>query len=160
MINLGPVAIAKNGVIGKNNDLPWHIPEDLRHFKSITEGGIVIMGRKTFESILNKLGKPLPNRINVVITSKSHFQVPEGVLVYPSLSKAIEAQKNNATIFLIGGYGIFKEGLEYADRALVTHIDNAYEGDIYFPEIDWKKWQKIAEEKHQGFSFVEYQKIT
>ena len=160
MITLGPVAIAKNGVIGKENDLPWYLPEDLKHFKTITDGGIVIMGRKTFESIITRLGKPLPNRINVVITSKPNLAVPEDVLVYSSLPEALEAKKGDGTIFLIGGYGIFKEGIEYADRALVTHIDIDYEGDVFFPEIDWTKWQKISEEKHEGFSFVEYEKIT
>lgn len=158
MIILGPVAIAHNGVIGSNNDLPWYLPEDLKHFKELTTGHTVVMGRKTFESIMKRLGKPLPNRTNVVITSQTNYQAPPGVLVYNDLDIALDDLKDQEKVFLIGGYNIFKAGIEKAQTMFVTHINKDYEGDISFPEIDWNRWQKTAEESHPEFTFAQYEK--
>lgn len=148
-------AVATNNVIGKNNELPWYLPEDLKHFKALTTGHAVLMGRKTFESIVARLGKPLPNRKNIVITRQTDYQAPEGVLVYADLDEAL---KNNAAenIFVIGGAEMYRQTIDRADRLEITHIDHDVEGDVTFPFIDPAIWKKAAEEKHEGFSFTTY----
>ena len=157
MIILGPVAVADNLVIGKGNDLPWNLPEDLKHFKEITSGKTVLMGRKTYESIFARLGKPLPNRKNVIITRQENYKVPEGVLVFPDLESAF--QKLSAEdIYIIGGAEIFKQALPFCNLAYITHVHGNYQGDAFFPEVDWSKWEKVSEEKHERFSFVTYKK--
>ncbi len=156
-------AVAKNGVIGKENALPWYLPEDLKRFRALTTGKTVLMGRKTFESIMHKLGKPLPNRTNIVITRDKGYQIPitdsssdERVVVYNNLNKAIEDYKDR-DLFIIGGGQIYKQTIDLADVLYITHVDQEIDGDVYFPEIDLSKWQKVEEEKHEGFSFTIYQ---
>ena len=149
-------AVAKNNVIGSKNDLPWHLPEDLKRFRQLTRGKVVVMGRKTYESIFARLKKPLPERTNVVISSQN-LELPEGVELYDSLTDAIGAHSGQE-IFIIGGAQIFKQSLSLADRLYITHIDKEYQGDAFFPEIDETIWQKTAEEKFEGYSFVTYQK--
>lgn len=149
-------AVAKNRVIGKENALPWYLPEDLKRFRHLTTGKTVLMGRKTFESIMRKLGKPLPNRKNVVVTGNLGYQVPEGVVVYNDLQKAISDLKNEE-LMIIGGGQIYKQTIDKADILYITHVDQEIDGDVYFPKIDLSKWQKVEEEKHEGFSFVIYQ---
>ncbi len=157
MIILGPVAVSENNVIGKNNDLPWHLPEDLKHFKELTLGKTVLMGRKTYESIIARLNKPLPGRKNVVITRQKDFKVPEGVLVFSDLPSAF--QKLSAEdIYIIGGAEIYKQALPLADVVLMTHIHDNYLGDAFFPPIDWNQWEKVEEEKHEKFTFAKYKK--
>lgn len=151
------VAVAKNGVIGAKNALPWYLPEDLKHFKKITTGHAVLMGRKTYESIVKRLGKPLPNRTNIVITRQADYQVPLGVEVYDWIDKAIAAHPNE-DIFVIGGAEIFKETVGKADKIYMTHVERDVEGDVFFPEIDWSKWKLVSEEKHDGFRFSEYKR--
>jgi dihydrofolate reductase len=153
------VAIAKNNVIGSKNDLPWYIPEDLKRFKALTTGHTVVMGRKTYDSIIKRLGKPLPNRKNVVITSQKDFAVPEGVEVFGTLDEAFHAHEKDEIIFAIGGARIFAEALPKADRLYITHVDKEYEGDVYFPEVDWTSFSKVKEEQHDGFSFADYHRI-
>lgn len=148
-------AVAKNNVIGKSNDLPWYLPEDLKRFKHLTNGQVVIMGRKTYESILNRLGKPLPNRTNVVITANPSYSVEEGVEKFTSLPDAIAAHQN-AEIFLIGGQRIFEEGINYADTMFLTELHKEYEGDVYFPKINNEKWNKSIEHDFPDFDFVRY----
>lgn len=142
------VAMAQNHVIGVNNDLPWHIPADLKRFKSLTVGKPVIMGRKTFESIFARLGKPLPDRPNIVI-SRSGFQ-KDGVESYSDLNTAIEKTKQkypDQEIMIIGGAQIFEQSLPFADRLYLTVIEKNYDGDAWFPEINPKEWSVSAEEK-------------
>lgn len=158
MIILGPVAISKNNVIGKNNDLPWHLPEDLKHFKELTFGKTVLMGRKTFESIVARLGKPLPGRKNIVISRQGNLNVPEGVLVFKSIEDAFQ-ELPNEDIYVIGGAEIYKMALPMAKQMLVTHVAGEYEGDVFFPEINWGEWRKIEEEKHEGFTFAKYERV-
>ena len=148
-------AVAKNYCIGKDNKLPWHIPEDLQHFKDITSKKTVLMGRKTFESILGYLKKPLPNRKSIVITRNLNYKVPTGVEVYNDIDKAIDNYPNEE-IFVIGGAGIYQQTINLADKLYITWIDQKINGDTFFPKIDESKWKKIAEEKHDGFSFAEY----
>ena len=151
-------AVAKNNVIGKRNALPWYIPEDLKRFKLLTTGKTVLMGRKTSDSIIQNLGKPLPNRKNVVITSQSDYRVPDGVVVYNNLKKALEELKNEE-VMVSGGGEIYKQTIDFAEKLYITHVDKEVDGDVFFPEIDSNKWKKISEEKHEGFSFTEYERI-
>ena len=129
------VAYTNNLLIGKDNSIPWHISDDLKRFKKLTTGNVIIMGRKTFESLGSK---PLPNRTNIVISSK--FNTSNSVTVYKNLIEALNNHKNEK-IFLIGGYSIYKEGLNFASHLEITEIDISLEGDTYFPNIDWNKWK-------------------
>src|SRR5688572_24314058 len=135
------VAMAENRVIGRNNQLPWHLPADLKHFKSLTTGHSVIMGRKTFES----MGKPLPNRRNIVITRQANFRA-DGVDTAHSLEEAISLAKGDAEIFVIGGAEVFRDALNGADRLYLTLIHATIEGDVFFPEVDWSEWTLIEAE--------------
>ena len=150
-------AVAKNNVIGAKNDLPWYLPEDLKHFKELTTGKTVLMGRKTFESIMKRLGKPLPNRINVVITRDTTYRVPDGVCLHHTIDKAL-AHHSNEDIMVIGGGEIFRQTINRAERLYITQVDQIIEGDVYFPLIDPNAWEEIERKNHAGFSFVNYAK--
>lgn len=154
------VAIARNGVIGSGNNLIWHISEDLRRFKAITTGHPVVMGRKTYESI----GRPLPNRTNVVITRQSDFKA-EGCVVVHSLQEAIQQFAEDEEVFIIGGGSIYAEALPLTKRIYLTEVDADYEGDTYFPQWDRSSWQLIAQEHFargekfaQPFAFLTYER--
>lgn len=155
------VAIAKNNMIGCANKLLWHISEDLKHFKRITTGGCVVMGRKTYESI----GKPLPNRRNVVISRNRNLSI-EGCEIFASIEDMIAGLKGVDEVFIIGGGEIYKQTLLFADKIELTIVERDYEGDTRFPAIDYDKWQIISEEKYERgekfeypFRFVTLQKI-
>ena len=150
------VAVAENGVIGRNNSLPWHISEDLRYFKQITSGKTVIMGRKTFQSI----GRPLPNRINIVITRDPHFHA-EGIVIARSLDDAL-AKAGDGEAMVIGGSSLFLEALPRADRFYLTEIHRAYDGDVQFPAWDRHPWRETARRRVEGdpdISFVVLERI-
>ena len=161
MINV-IVAKASNNVIGAKNELIWHLPNDLKHFKNLTSGHPIIMGRKTFES----LGRPLPNRTNIVITRDKNWQ-GENVEKEFSLEKAIEsAKKINEDIYIIGGGNIYKQAMEFADVLYITEVHHEFEGDTYFPEIDEEVWEEVdrenfmKDEKHPyAYSYVTYKRI-
>lgn len=138
------VAVAQNGVIGGDNKLLWHISEDLKRFKAITSGHAVIMGRKTFES----LGRPLPNRRNIVISRNEAYR-PEGVEVVGSLDAAAELCADDGEAFVIGGGQIYAQAMDIADRLYVTWVGHDYEGDTHFPEIDPAEWVLTSEEAHE-----------
>ena len=151
-----------NYVIGSENKLPWHLPADLKLFKSTTMGHHVIMGRNTFESI----GKPLQGRIFVVITSKEDYH-PEGVLIANSLSEAIKLCGKDEEVFIIGGGQVFSEAINIADRLYITLIHHHFEGDTYFPELNLDEWKQVmredmpANEKNAWpYSFILYERIT
>ncbi len=144
-------AVARNGVIGKNQDLPWRIPEDWAYFKKMTMGKTMLMGRKTFES----LGKPLPGRKHLVITRQTDYPAPPGVEVYQTIADALAAHPHE-DIFVIGGGEIFREMLPLADTLYITHIDQDYDGDTFFPPIDPKIWKEISRDPKDGYSFVVY----
>lgn len=152
MINI-IVATSENNVIGRGNDIPWYIPEDLEHFKKLTTGNTVIMGRKTYES-LPKEYRPLPNRINIVITRDKSYQA-KGCLVVNSLEDALRKADNDKEIFIIGGGQIYREGLKFAERIYLTKIHKNIEGDTYFPKLN-KFWKLVDEEEKSGFSFLTY----
>ena len=152
------VAIAKNRVIGVNNTLPWHLPEDLKRFRALTTGHHIIMGRKTYDS----LGRLLPGRTTVIVTRNPDYQV-EGAIVVHSLEAAISACGDDNEVFLIGGAELYKDGLTLANKLYMTEIDAEYEGDAFFPEFDEAEWQVGERENHQaenglGFSYVSYQR--
>lgn len=152
------VAVANNGVIGKDNQLIWHLPADLKYFKNLTTGHHIIMGRKTFESI----GKPLPNRTSIIITSNKNYH-QEGCLVANSLEEAIAKVKYDEELFIIGGGTIYEQALPIADKLYVTEVHANIEGDVFFPEIHSNIWEKTSEEKHEAneknkhnYSFCQY----
>lgn len=135
-------AMARDRVIGRDNQMPWHLPADLAHFKKVTLGKPVVMGRKTLESI----GKPLPGRHNIVV-SRSGFAV-EGVTVVADLDAAIAAAGDAPEIMIIGGATIYAQMLERADRLYLTHIDLVVEGDARFPEWNGATWREVDSEAH------------
>lgn len=155
-------AVAKNRVIGNSGALPWYIPEDLKRFKALTTGNIVIMGRKTFESILARIAKPLPNRLNIVITSDREYVVPEGVEKFITPTEALHNintnldPQNQSEIFFIGGSRIYDEGVKIADTMYLTELKKDYEGDTFFPEFNSEEWDKEIQESHPEFDFVKY----
>ena len=156
-------AIATNNALGKDNDLIWHLPADLKRFKKVTTGHYIIMGRNTFESI----GRPLPNRTTIIITrNKNYFK--EGCLIANSLEQAIEMSKEEAQVFIIGGAQIYKETIakNLAQQLDITLVHKDFEADVYFPEIDAKIWKEVARENFKAdeknkldYSFISYQKI-
>ncbi|MBL7873990.1 MAG: dihydrofolate reductase [Cyclobacteriaceae bacterium] len=155
-------ALAKNRTIGKNNDLPWHLPDDMKYFMQTTKGHHVIMGRKNYDSIPEKF-KPLPGRTNIVVTHKKDFIAPDCIVVN-SLEAGIDLAKqaNEKEVFVIGGAEIYKLSLPIANRLYLTEINGHIEGDTFFPTIDntWKETARIHHEKDSrhvyDFDFVVY----
>lgn len=142
-------AVARNGVIGGGNTLLWHISEDLQRFKRITSGHPVVMGRKTFES----LGRPLPNRQNVVVTRRRDY-APEGVTVASSLEEALAMFPASEEVFVTGGGEIYAQALPLADKMYITTVMKDYDGDTRFPEWDRSRWKEVFCEYHEsGKSF-------
>ena len=170
-------AVAENGVIGRDGELPWHYPADLRRFKEVTMGHPVVMGRRTYESIVEHLGEPLPGRTNVVLTS-GELDAPEGVLRAGSTREALdlassaldkddpgegeddpdEGAADERAVYVIGGTSVYEQYLDRADRLVLTEINDSYKGDAYFPEIDWSAWVEVAREDREELSFVIYER--
>lgn len=136
-------AMSENRVIGKNNQLPWHLPADLKHFKQITMGNPILMGRKTYESI----GKPLPGRCNIVITRDTNYQAP-GCVVVNSVESALAAVKDNDEIFIIGGALLYQETLPLTQRLYMTLIHHSFDGDTFFPALNENEWQEVERTDH------------
>ncbi|MDH2917040.1 MAG: dihydrofolate reductase [Gallionella sp.] len=152
------VAMAKNRTIGVNNTLPWRCPEDLKHFKALTMGHHMIMGRKTFDSI----GKALPGRTTVVVTRDRNLQI-EGCLMAHSLPEAIKLCAADSQTFIVGGAEIYTQALDYIDNLYITEIQQDVGGDAHFPEFDPSRWQEVTREiRHQDtpqpleYHFVTY----
>ncbi len=162
-------AIGKNNSLGKDNHLLWQMPADMKHFKEITTGHTVIMGRKTFESI----GRPLPNRTNIVITRETNYS-PDGVDVVHSIEEALkiasleqgrkfEENQDEVEVFVIGGGQIYTEAIEKANKLYITEIESSPEADTFFPEIKMDVWKELSREPHMPdeknplpYSFVTY----
>ncbi len=145
------VGLTKNRIIGKNNDLPWKISEDLKNFKKHTAGQTIIMGRKTYESI----GRPLPNRHNIVISR--NMQEIEGVDICSSIEEATKkAKEYEKDIFIIGGSTIYKQFLPIVDKLYLSWINKDYDGDTYFPEFNLDEWQEEHKEEFEEFNFIIY----
>lgn len=160
-------ALAQNGVIGRDNKLPWHLPEDLRYFKRITMSKPIIMGRKTFESI----GRPLPGRLNIVVTHQRDWPCPAGAMRAGSLEEALnramsQAETDDADeVLVIGGAQIYAEALDRVDRLYLTRVHAAVAGDAYFPPVDWTCWRELSREDFHAsadnpydYSFIVYER--
>ncbi len=153
------VAFSEGNIIGKNNKMPWKLSGDLKHFKEITTGHTVVMGRKTFESI----GKPLPNRKNIVLTS-----IPESIIdciTADSLKDAIAISGEEKELFIIGGESVYKQTLPFADKLYITEIHADLDGDAKFPEIDYSEWKEMSREEHKAdeknqydYTFINYER--
>ena len=140
-------AMDENRLIGNKNQLPWRMPADLKHFKTITSGHPILMGRKTYESI----GRPLPNRTNIIITRDANYQAP-GCRVVTSIDQALQiaAADNKQEIFIIGGAEVYKQSLPLVNKLYITIIHHQFEGDAYFPELNRAEWQEVSCEKHEA----------
>ncbi|MCK8480898.1 dihydrofolate reductase [Psychroserpens algicola] len=147
------VAAGENNAIGKDNDLIWHLSDDLKRFKSLTNGHHIIMGRKTFESF----PKPLPNRTHIVITRQDNYQVPNGVIVVNTMEDALDAARNDKQPFIIGGGEIYKQSMMLADKIEITRVHHSFENaDTFFPEIDRTIWKETYSEFHEKDEKHEY----
>jgi len=141
------VAIAKNNVIGKDNDIPWYLPADLKYFKKTTLNHHIIMGRNCYESI----GKPLPKRTNVVLT-RNPFYIVSNCYVTNSIEEALKIAKDNGEeeAFIIGGAQIYEQSMHLCDKLYLTEVDLEVEGDVFFPKINFDEWKLISEDAHQA----------
>ena len=156
------VAVSNNNVIGKNNDLPWKLKRDLQHFKNYTTGKTIVMGRKTYESI----GRPLPNRRNIIISST--IKGIDGAEVFSSLEAALEALKHEDEIIITGGSYLFNDTTDIVNKLVITFVDTSIEdGDVFYSDIDYKKWDLVEENFYQkdneneyDFSIKVYEKST
>ncbi|KKQ45408.1 MAG: Dihydrofolate reductase [Candidatus Moranbacteria bacterium GW2011_GWC2_37_8] len=144
-------AIAENRAIGKNNQLLWHIPEDFKHFKNITSGHVILMGKKTFESI----GKPLPNRANIVITRDTNFSA-EGIIVANSVEEAINKAKEieKEEVFIIGGGQIYQQAMNMADKLYLTVVEGIFDADTFFP--DYSEFKNVVSERKSSDENFKY----
>jgi len=150
-------AVAANGVIGVDGEIPWHLPEDLTHFRDTTVGHPVIMGRRTFESIVADIGGPLPDRRNVVLTSQPD-RLPETVTPATSSDGARAAARSHeaATAYVIGGASVYRQFLPDADELVLTELEDTYDGDTAFPPVQWDRWRVVERECHDAFDIVTY----
>ena len=137
------VAMDDNRLIGNNNQLPWHLPADLAYFKKLTTGKSILMGRKTYDSI----GRPLPNRRNIVITRNVEISIP-GCELISSIESALEITKGDEEVMVIGGASLCNQLLPIINRLYITKIDGEFEGDVFFPEYDDKSWHQVSCESH------------
>lgn len=157
------VAVASNGVIGKDNDLPWHLPGDMKFFKKTTMGHHIILGRKNYQSI----GFPLPKRTNIIL-SRNPFFIVSNCLVAQSIEEALGIAQENGEeeVFIIGGAKIYEQTMDIIDTLYYTEVHAEPEGDVFFPEVDWSQWELIHEERHEAddrnmyaYTFKTYNRI-
>ncbi|WP_458122197.1 dihydrofolate reductase [Paenibacillus sp. Z6-24] len=155
-------AQARQGVIGKDNDMPWKLPRDMAYFKQETQQKTIVMGRKTWNSFGSK---PLPNRRNIILTRDTAFEAAQAEVVH-SVEEALRLAGAEEELMIIGGSQIYKEFLSHADRLLVTRIENDFEGDTYFPEVDWSAWELVNtipgvrdEKNDYDYRFEEYRRV-
>lgn len=148
-------AVGLNGVIGSGNDIPWRIAEDWHRFKALTTGHVLLMGRKTYESI----GRPLPGRTTIVLTRDATWH-PEEVRVVPTVSEAFSVVADLApeTLFVAGGGEIYRATWDHLDRLEITQVDLAPEGDVTFPVVDPAEWTEVARKERDGFRYLSYQR--
>ncbi len=148
-------AAAENNALGKEGDLLWHLPDDFKHFKNLTSGHYIIMGRKTFETF----PKPLPNRKHLIITRNVNYEAPDDCIVVNSIEAALKLSQAQEEVFVIGGGEIYREALPFADKIELTRVHHTFEADAFFPELDLAVWKLLSEvmhpadEKHQ-YSFT------
>lgn len=152
----------ENRVIGRDRDLPWHLPEDLQHFKELTTGHPLLMGRRTFESVVHQFGGPLPDRRMVVLTTQGPIGEYPEIETYASIDAAMEALSDADLIFIGGGETIYRQFLPKADRLELTLVEGAYEGDTYFPPFEHlvgDVFEETAVDPRDGFRFVTYERV-
>ncbi len=143
-------AVADNGVIGAAGEIPWHLPEDLRHFRETTTGHAVVMGRTTYDGI----GRPLPNRTNVVVTRQRDWSA-EGVLVAHSVAEALDlAAGFDGDVMVMGGGQVYAEAMPCADAQVLTEVHRSPDGDTLYPPFDREEWAEVKREPHEGYEFV------
>ena len=148
-------AVARNGVIGAEGGIPWHLPGEQRLFRELTLGHVLVMGRKTYESI----GRPLPERTTIVVTRQDDWEGAEGVVTAASVSEAIaHARTIDEEVFVVGGARVYAEALPVADRLALTWVDAEPEGDVRFPAVDWDDWDEVARQEHEGWDFASYER--
>ena len=154
-------AASENNVIGRDGELPWNLPDDLQHFKEITSGSPVIMGRKTFESI----GRALPNRRNIVITRGNTYEA-ENCEIAHSIDDALSIISDEEEVFVIGGGEIYRQALLQADRIYLTRVHDVVDGDAFFPEMDEDEWEEVSREEHtkdeknnHDYTFLVYERV-
>jgi len=170
-------ALDENNLIGKNGKIPWDIPEDLAHFRTVTTGNPLIMGRKTFESIITNIGGPLPNRRSIVLTSSpeeikqySHTDTkkdidrltnPAEVIPVTSIEEALMIAHTDYSdiVYITGGASVYEQFLPIADELLLTRVHETYTGDSYFPNVDWENWERIDTDEFEGFSINTYKRV-
>ncbi len=158
-------AVAANGVIGRGGEMPWHIPADLQQFKHRTMGHPVILGRRTYETIIDALGEPFPGRTSIVLSSQSR-DVPTDVILVHSIASAIREASKNAhergveTVYVAGGGGVYEQFLPLADRLRLTELHDEYDGDTRFPSWDSSTWKELTRENHETFDFVTYTRTS
>ena len=145
-------AVGANHVIGREGEMPWHLPEDLAHFKATTMGHTLVMGRKTYDSI----GRALPGRRTVVMTSQIGWHAPS-VEVAHSLAEAL-ALAGPTEVFIVGGGEIYQQAMPFADQLMLTEVEQSPEGDVVFPTIEPAHWRETARQAHDGFAFVTYER--
>ncbi len=149
-------AVARNGCIGKDGGVPWHLPEDMRRYRAVTMGKVVVMGRKTWESIPEKF-RPLVGRTNVVVTRQANYPLPDGVERRPSLAAALAAHAGEEVV-INGGGDLYAQAMAGADVLDLTLVDRDVDGDTFFPPIDPAVWTPVWREDHDGFAFVTYRR--
>ncbi|MBA3695660.1 MAG: dihydrofolate reductase [Methylotenera sp.] len=149
------VAVAKNGVIGKDNTLPWHLPEDLKRFRALTTGHHIIMGRKTYES----LGRLLPGRTTVIVTRNKDYKIA-GALIAHTVIEAAALCKGDAEAFIIGGAELYKDALKLVNKLYITQIDIKIDGDAFFPEFNNAEWQETLHEEHTSAQGLKFSYLT
>ncbi len=154
------VAIANDNVIGLDNKMPWHYPEDLKYFKETTLNHKVVMGYNTYMSIIDYLKKPFPDRENIIVSQDMHQSEFDNVIFYDNLDIIIEKYKGcSEEVFIAGGMSIYKQMLDYCDKLYITHINKSFKGDAYFPEIDFSKYKKISSTISGDLDFCVYERI-
>jgi len=147
-------AVAANGVIGRDGDIPWRLPGEQKLFKARTVGHVLVMGRRTYESI----GRPLPERTTIVVTRQPGWRA-EGVLTATSVPEALaRAAEVDEEIYVAGGQEIYREALPVADRMVITRVEARPDGDTVFPPVDWAGWREVEREPHEGFEVVTYER--
>lgn len=156
-------AVAENDALGKDNEMIWHLPDDFKHFKSLTTGHFILMGRKTFESF----PKPLPNRTHLIISRNTDYKVPENCFVFQSIDEAIQFAENQKQekLYVIGGGEIYKQTIHLATELSITEVRESFEADAYFPGIDKSIWKSVEvvhhtiDEKHKyAFDIITYKR--
>ena len=151
-------AISENNVIGKNEEIPWHISEDLRRFKKLTLNHSVIMGRKTYESIIRRLNYPLKDRKNIVLTRDTSLN-GQGIHIAHSIDEAVELAGSDLT-YVIGGESIYRSFSTIANFMEITRVHKTVQGDAYFPNVNWNEWNEMNREIRDGYSFHSYERIN